>query len=224
MQYFLRRLLINIPVLFAVTIVIFTLINLAPGDPIDFFVNEEVGIGREDLVALEEKFGLNAPFHIRYFNWLGNIAKGDLGYRFKNGDDVAEVLVQRLQRTLILMGTALLIAVIGGVLLGVFIGLRQYSWWDFILTGLSFIGISMPAFIAGIFGLYIFSVKLGWFPSGGMRSVGVEPTFLDFLHHLILPASTLRHSTTRDIYALYPFQHARSQTSRLYSYRPSERH
>ena len=191
MQYILRRLLINVPVLFAVTVVIFSLINLAPGDPVDFFVNEETGIYREDLAALEEKFGLNQPAYVRYFKWLGNIAQGNLGFRFKNGDDVAEVLGQRLQRTLILMGAALLIAIIGGVLLGVFIGLRQYSFWDFSLTGLSFVGISMPAFIAGIFGLYIFSVKLGWFPSGGMRTVGVEPTTADLLHHLVLPACTL---------------------------------
>ena len=191
MQYFLRRLLINIPVLLAVTVVIFTLINLAPGDPIDFFVNEETGIYREDLTALEEKFGLNQPAYLRYFKWLANIAQGNLGFRFKNGDDVAEVLAERLQRTLLLMGAAMAIAIIGGVLLGVFIGLRQYSFWDFSLTGLSFVGISMPAFIAGIFGLYIFSVKLGWFPSGGMRSVGSEPSTLDLLHHLILPACTL---------------------------------
>jgi peptide/nickel transport system permease protein len=191
MQYFIRRLIINLPVLFAVTIVIYGLINLAPGDPIDFFVNEEVGMSREDLGFLEERFGLNDPIHVRYLKWLRNAAQGDLGFRFKNGDDVAEVLIQRLQRTLTLVGAALSIAIIGGVLLGVFIGLRQYSFWDFTLTGLSFVGISMPAFIAGIFGLYIFSVQLGWFPSGGMRTVGQPPSFLDSLHHLVLPASTL---------------------------------
>lgn len=191
MQYFIRRLLINIPVLFAVTIAIFGLINLAPGDPIDFFVNEEMGISRDDLAFLEERFGLNDPIHVRYLKWVRNAVQGDLGFRFKNGDDVAEVLAQRLQRTLILMGAALSVAIVGGVLLGVFIGLRQYSFWDFALTGLSFVGISMPAFIAGIFGLYIFSVQLGWFPSGGMRTVGVPPTFLDLLYHLVLPAGTL---------------------------------
>ena len=177
--------------LFAVTIVIYGLINLAPGDPIDFFVNEEMGIGREDLTSLQEKFGLDAPLHIRYARWLGSVMQGDLGVRFKNGDDVAQVLQERLKRTLILMGAAMTLAIVGGVLLGVFIGLRQYSFWDFALTGLSFVGISMPAFIAGIFGLYIFSVKLGWFPSGGMRTVGEAPTLLDTLHHLVLPASTL---------------------------------
>ena len=109
---------------------------------------------------------------MRYVKWLGQVARGDLGFRFKNGDDVARGLVIRLQRTLLLMGTAILIGIIVGISFGIFIGLRQYSIWDFTLTGLSFVGISMPAFVAGIFGLYLFSVKLGWFPSGGMRTIG----------------------------------------------------
>jgi len=191
MQYFLRRILINIPVLFAVTIIIFLLINLAPGDPVDFYVNEEIGITRDDLAFVEERFGLNDPIPVRYVKWLGQLAQGDLGFRFKNGDDVAEVLWIRVQRTLLLMGTALSIGIVVGVTAGMFIGLRQYSFWDFAFTGLSFVGISMPAFVAGIFGLYIFSVKLGWFPSGGMRTIGQEKTLLDLLYHLVLPAGTL---------------------------------
>ncbi|MEM7536861.1 MAG: ABC transporter permease [Chloroflexota bacterium] len=191
MQYFLRRVLINIPVLFAVTVIIYLLINLAPGDPVDFYVNEEIGITREDLAFVEERFGLNDPLPVRYVKWLGRAAQGDLGFRFKNGDDVAEVLQIRIQRTLILMGTALSIGILVGVSCGIFIGLRQYSFWDFSLTGLSFVGISMPAFVAGIFGLYIFSVKLGWFPSGGMRTIGQDKTLIDLLYHLVLPAGTL---------------------------------
>ncbi len=191
MQYILRRILINIPVLFMVTVIIFLLINMAPGDPVDFFVNEEIGITSEDLDFVRERFGLNDPLPVRYVKWLGQVARGDLGFRFKNGDDVAEVLFVRLQRTLLLMGAALLIGVIVGISLGIFTGLRQYSFWDFSLTGLSFVGISMPAFVAGIFGLYIFSVKLGWFPSGGMRTIGEPKTLADLLYHLALPALTL---------------------------------
>ncbi len=191
MQYFLRRVLINIPVLFLVTVVIFLLINLAPGDPVDFFVNEEIGISKEDLDFVRARFGLDDPLPVRYAKWLGQVARGDLGFRFKNGDDVAEVLVIRLQRTFVLMGTALVIGITVGVTFGIFIGLRQYSIWDFTFTGLSFVGISMPAFVAGIFGLYIFSVQLGWFPSGGMRTIGKPESLLDLLYHLALPAGTL---------------------------------
>lgn len=191
MQYFLRRVLINIPVLFVVTIVIYLLINLAPGDPVDFFVNEEIGITKEDLDFVRERYGLDDPIPVRYVKWLAQVAQGDLGFRFKNGDDVAEVLAVRMKRTFLLMGTALAIGIAVGVTLGIFIGLRQYSIWDFTFTGLSFVGISMPAFIAGIFGLYVFSVKLGWFPSGGMRTIGKPESLFDLLYHLILPAGTL---------------------------------
>ncbi|MCP4167251.1 MAG: ABC transporter permease [Chloroflexi bacterium] len=191
MQYAIRRTLINIPVLLAATIVIFILVNLAPGDPLDFYVNDEMGVTRDDLAHLEERFGLNDPMAVRYVKWLGATLQGDLGFRFKNGDDVAEVLIERLQRTLLLMGTALLIGVVVGISLGVLTGLKQYSVWDFSFTTCSFIGISMPAFIAGIFGLYVFSVKLGWFPSGGMRTIGQPQSFGDLLKHLVLPAGTL---------------------------------
>ncbi len=191
MQYVIRRVLINIPVLLAVTVIIFALINLAPGDPLDFYTNEDLGVTRESLAHLEERFGLNDPMYVRYFKWLGATLQGDLGFRFKNGDDVAEVLVLRLQRTLLLMGTALTVGIVVGISLGVFIGLHQYSFWDFSLTGLSFVGISIPAFVAGIFGLYIFSVKLGWFPSGGMRTIGKPESLLDLMYHLVLPAGTL---------------------------------
>ena len=119
------------------------------------------------------------------------VLQGDLGFRFKNGDDVREVLIVRMGRTFTLMGTALAIGIVVGVTLGIFIGLRQYSFWGFTFTGFSFVGISMPAFIAGIFGLYVFSVKLGWFPSGGMRTIGKPESFFDLLYHLVLPAGTL---------------------------------
>ena len=191
MQYFLRRVLVNIPVLFLVTIVIYLLINLAPGDPVDFFVNEEIGITKEDLDFVRERYGLDDPLPVRYVKWLGQVVRGDLGFRFKNGDDVREVLIVRMQRTFTLMGTSLAMGIFVGVTLGIFIGLRQYSMWDFTFTGLSFVGISMPAFIAAIFGLYIFSVKLGWFPSGGMRTIGKPESLLDMLYHLVLPAGTL---------------------------------
>lgn len=191
MQYFLRRLLVNIPVFFLVTVFIFVLISLTPGDPVDRFVNEEIGITKEDLDHIRERYGLNDPIPIRYVKWLGQLARGEMGFRFKNGDDVAEVLAARLQRTLLLMGTALAIGMTVGVTVGAFIGLRQYSFWDFTFTGLSFVGVSMPAFVAGIFGLYIFSVKLGWFPSGGMRTIGKPESLLDLLYHLVLPAGTL---------------------------------
>jgi peptide/nickel transport system permease protein len=154
-------------------------------------MSPEVQMSQEAMQALEERFGLNQPLHIRYFSWLGNVLQGDLGYRFTNGRPIAEVLGQRLSASALLSGTALLIGIFVGIPLGVFIGSRQYSAWDFSLTGLSFLGISMPAFVTGILALYLFAITLGWFPAGGMRPVNRVPTLIDTLYYLTLPALVL---------------------------------
>jgi peptide/nickel transport system permease protein len=169
------------------------LVEIAPGDVIDFFITAEMEayLTDEDIYNMRERLGLNDPVPVRYLKWLGRVVQGDLGYSFVDGKSVLEIIGVRLKNTLILMGAALSLAVIVGIILGVFTALRQYSFWDFTLSGLSFVGISLPAFIAGIIGLYIFAVKLGWFPAGGMYTAGSERTIPDLLYHLILPASTL---------------------------------
>lgn len=190
-RYILRRLLISIPVLLSITVIVFALTELAPGDVTDFFINPELEMTPADMELLRARLGLDAPAPIRYLRWLNEALHGNLGYRFKNGDDVAWIIGQRLKATLLLIGAALVFGAVVGIALGVFTGLRQYSFWDFTLTGLSFVGISMPAFISGIFGLYFFSVKLKWFPSGGMWTVGQDRSLGDLLYHLVLPAATL---------------------------------
>lgn len=191
--YIIRRVLINIPVLFLVTFLVFALIEIAPGDVVDYFLTPDAlqYTTEADIEQLRERTGLDDPFLIRYTNWLGRVAQGDLGYSFVEGQPVDELIGEHLQNTLPLMGLAWLMGVVFGITLGVFVGLRQYSVWDFSLTGFSFLGLSMPAFIAGIIGLYVFSVRLGWFPAGGMRTAGEDRTLFDTLHHLILPATTL---------------------------------
>ena len=191
MQYFLRRILINIPVLFAVTVIIFLLINLAPGDPVDFFVNEEIGITSEDLDLVRERFGLNDPLPVRYVKWLGQVCAAIWASASRTATTWPRCSSSACSARCCSWARPCCIGIIVGISLGIFTGLRQYSFWDFSLTGLSFVGISMPAFVAGIFGLYIFSVKLGWFPSGGMRTIGEPKSFSDLLHHLVLPALTL---------------------------------
>jgi peptide/nickel transport system permease protein len=128
---------------------------------------------------------------VRYVNWVGNVLQGDLGFRFTDGRPVSEVIARRFGASLLLMGTALTIGLVVGIPLGVFVGLRQYSFWDFSLTGISFLGISTPAYILGILALLVFSIELGWFPSGGMRPVDRDPTLATTIHHLILPSLIL---------------------------------
>ena len=192
-RYILRRLLISIPILFIITILVFTLVEIAPGDMTGFFITDESEqyMTEEDLHALRERLGLNDPPPIRYFKWLGKIIQGDFGFSYVESTPVRELLLKRMKNTLILMGAGLTIGVIVGVPVGVFIALRQYSFLDFSISGLSFIGLSMPAFISGIIGMYIFAVKLKWFPAGGMYTPAVEKTLGDLLHHLFLPAFIL---------------------------------
>ena len=190
-KYLLRRLLISIPVFFAITATIFALIEIAPGDITDYFIRPELNMTDEAEEAIRARFGLDQPPVVRYFNWMLNVFQGDLGYRFTNGQPVAATISQRLSATVLLAGTALAIGAVIGVSLGIFTALRQYSLWDFSLTSLSFLGISIPSFVAGIIFLYVFSIQLGWFPSGGMRPVDQEPTLLTTIRHLVLPACVL---------------------------------
>ena len=191
-RYIIRRLLLAIPVLVMVTVLVFALIELAPGDVVDFFAKPEVmaGMSEADLEALRERLGLNDPAPVRYLHWLGGVLQGDFGYSLIRSEPVGELLLRRFGNSMMIMGIGLFVAVTFGISLGIYTALRQYSVADFTISFLSFVGISMPAFIAGILALYIFSVQLGWFPAGGMRSPGVH-TLGDLLHHLILPALVL---------------------------------
>lgn len=191
LKYLLTRILVSIPVLLSITVIIFALTEIAPGDVADYFISSEMEMSPEALEALRQRFGLDQPPVIRYFNWLGNVLRGDLGFRFIDGRPVAETISRRAGASLLLMGTALGIGIVVGVPLGVFIGLRQYSVWDFTLTGISFLGISTPAFVTGILALLLFAIQLRWFPSGGMRPVTSDPTLWTTLHHLALPSLVL---------------------------------
>lgn len=191
-----RRILIGIPVLLAVTMAVFLLVEIAPGDVADYFINPEVSYDEETLAAIRARYGLDDPLPVRYVAWLGSIAQGELGFSFVSGEPVARMVTRRFSNTVVLMSVALAIGLIVGVSLGIFAAVRQYSWFDYLLTGTSFLGVSMPAFITGILALWAFAILWPIFPAGGMRTVGVETTFLDRLHHLALPAMVLSLSQT----------------------------
>lgn len=186
-----RRLLLSIPVLIAVTIIAFIMLELAPGDPASFFISPELGANPSQIEQLRTAMGLDAPAHIRYFRWLGQVLRGNLGYRMKNGDSVSWIIGIRLRATILLVGAALVLGTLVGIALGIFTALRRNTVWDHALTGLSFVGISMPAYISGLLGLYFLSFRARLFPSGGMQTIGQDPSLLDLVHHLMLPSLTL---------------------------------
>jgi peptide/nickel transport system permease protein len=192
----LRRVLTGIPVLLAVTILVFALVELAPGDVADYFINPEANTSPEALAEMRRAYGLDRPAPVRYAIWLGQVARGDLGFSFVSGESVARMVLRRFQNTATLMSVALVVSILLGVTLGVFTAVRQYSFWDHALSALSFLAVSMPAFITGILALYLFAVLLPIFPSGGIRSVGVDAGLWDRIHHLILPAAVLSLAQT----------------------------
>lgn len=191
LTYTLRRLITMVPVLLAVTLLVFLLVELAPGDVSDFFINPELSSSPEAVAEMRRNFGLDQPAPVRYAIWLGQVVQGDLGFSFVSGEPVARMVWRRFQNTATLVGVALALSLVVGVSLGVFTAVRQYSLWDHLLSGLSFLAISMPAFVTGILALYLFAVVFPIFPSGGIRPVGVEPTLWQRLHHLALPSLVL---------------------------------
>jgi peptide/nickel transport system permease protein len=186
--YFARRLLIAIPILFGITVLVFTFVALAPGDPVDAYLRPEMAGNQQLRQQMSHQLGLDQPLPVRYLAWLGQAVQGNLGYSVVSGEPVSNIVWNGLLASGSLMLTALLLGVVVGIPLGVISAIRQYSWLDFQLTGFAFLGISTPSFLAGIGGLYIFGLILGIFPIGGMQTAGKPFSIPDFLAHLALPA------------------------------------
>ncbi|HEV8636086.1 MAG TPA: ABC transporter permease [Chloroflexota bacterium] len=162
-QYLLRRTLIAIPTLLIISVVVYTILALAPGDPLSqFAANPDVPA--EVKANIRKQFGLDDPVHIRYVKWLTAFTQGDWGWSFASRMPVLSLIAQRIPTTLIVIGTAYLVAVLIAIPLGVLSAVRQYSWFDQVVTTLSFVGFSLPTFFTGLLLILLFSVQLGWLP------------------------------------------------------------
>ena len=189
--YIQRRLMITVPILVAVTAIVFLLLQFTPGDPLDAYIPPDVTMPPAQKAALRHTLGLDRPLVPRYLFWLRNTLEGNLGYRSTNFQPVGDAIKIHVGPTLLLMGTGMAIGIVTGLVLGIVSALRQYSVLDIILTIGAFAGISIPAFLAGLIGLYLFAVRLHWFPAGGIANPGQPFSLGDRLHHLILPAVLL---------------------------------
>ncbi|GBD18347.1 Glutathione transport system permease protein GsiC [bacterium HR27] len=162
-QYLIRRILISIPTLVAISIVIFTILALAPGDPLaEFAMNPAVP--PEVRQRIRQSMGLDDPIPVRYVKWASSMLRGDFGYSFRSKSPVIDLIRQRLPTTLYVIGTAYVLSVLIAIPVGVLSAIRQYSIFDNIATSLAFIGFSLPTFVTGILFILVFSVKLGWLP------------------------------------------------------------
>lgn len=187
--YIAKRLLAAIPVLLGLTVIVFAIMALIPGDPATAILGSYAT--PENVEKLNRDLGLDKPLVQQYFIWLGNLFQGDLGRSYTLNRPVLDEVMERFSATLILAGTALVICSILGLLAGVVSAVRQFGWADKTITFIVLIGISMPSFWLGLLLILVFSVKLKWFPVSGMYAIYGGGGPLDLLHHLFLPALTL---------------------------------
>jgi peptide/nickel transport system permease protein len=186
-RYIQRRLLISIPLLVLISILSFLLLQLTPGDPIDAYLPPDAAISDERREAMRKNLGLDRPLPVQYGNWLVEAVQGNLGLSSRSYEPVTDVIAGRVGPTLLLMLVALVVGVTTGLILGILGAFYRNSGLDVILTAFAVLGISVPVYLAGLLGLYVFSLKLGWFPTGGFSTPGSSDLW-DRIQHLILPA------------------------------------
>lgn len=189
LKYIGKRILFMIPILLGVSLIIFLLSSLIPGTPVDAYINESTT--PEQIAKLTEKFGLNEPLPIRYWNWLVSTLQGDLGNSFRSGQPVAEMIGERIGPTLLLAGLALAVSLLISTTLGVLAAWKPYSVIDYVASGMAFLGSGMPAFFLGLISIYLFSVRLGILPNSGMYTNAAAADFGDIFRHMIQPVLVL---------------------------------
>ena len=194
-RYILRRILQAIPVVVGVVILNFTLLHLAPGDPAMVFVGEAGGATEEILKEVRKQFGLDKSLMEQLFIYGRKVLMGDLGFSYFQGKPVLELILEKIPATILLILTAIFLAVTLGVLTGVIVAQRPTSLGSSFITVLSLFGFAMPVFWLGIMLILAFSLYIPLFPGHGMITVGLTGGVWilaqDVLHHLVLPAFTL---------------------------------
>ena len=168
-HYVLKRLLQMIPILFGITLLTFLIMKIAPGSPLQTMINPKLSM--EDIQAAEDALGLNDPIYVQYFKWLGQILQGNLGYSVMSGRSVTDIITERIGPTLLLTLTSYAISLLFGLIFGIYSATHSGSVGDYILTVLAFIGVAVPSFFPALGSVYVFSLKLGWFPTGAMRTM-----------------------------------------------------
>ena len=190
-RYVIKRLLMMIPVLLGVTLLVFIMLEITPGDPARQILGE---MATEEMVEeLREEMGLNDPFVVRYVRYVWGVIHGDFGDSYMTGRPVFEEVVERFPTSLKLAALGTLIAVLVGVPLGILSAIKQYSWMDTILVGTAMVGVSMPSFWLGLILILVFSVQLQIFPSSGL-----EDGWLSW----VMPAITIGYISAASIFRM----------------------
>lgn len=187
-KYILKRILIAIPVLIGITMIDYAIMCLA-GSPLEMLQGPRVS--EAAVEARKIALGLDKPFYVQYFVWLGQLLHGNMGYSVKSYQPVSEMIKSHLGPTLLLMGVSLLASLLIAIPAGIYSAVHQYSKGDYTVVTLSFLGSSIPGFFLSLLLIYIFTVKLGWLPSSGMITLGTDGGFADVAKHMVMPVLVL---------------------------------
>lgn len=187
-----RRLLVIIPTLLVVSLLAFIIIKLAPGDPVRMYAAGGMSqASEEDVARIRHNLGLDRPIMVQYVAWLGNTLQGDLGYSLSSRRPVSQIVLERLPASISLMGISFLLSLTIGIVVGAISAVKQYSLFDYAVTIFVFVGNSLPSFWIAMMLIWFFAVRLGWLPTGQMRSYQTNGSALvDYAKHFVLPVVT----------------------------------
>ena len=189
-RFVLRRLLQALPLLIAISAVSFAILKLTPGGPLAAYEGNPL-FTDEDRKRLEHAFGIDQPVPLQYLSWLGQFVRGDWGYSFASHQPVLALVAERLPNTVYLMGTVFVTVLLLAIPIGVFAAVKQYSWFDHVVTGATFAFLSTPTFWLGLLLIIVFGLQLRLFPLGGIDTPGQPFNLFDRLRHLVLPVATI---------------------------------
>lgn len=189
-RYTIRRILQMIPLMIGISLIIFLIIQAAPGGPEGMMLQSGLTVDPSVIEAYRHRLGVDQPIYIQYFKWISAAMTGNFGISFSTTRPVWDMIVERLPATLELMTVSFILAALIAIPMGIYSALHQYSTFDLLGTTASFLGIAMPVFWFGLILQLLFSVKLGWLPVAGTETVG-DTSFLDHVEHLILPTIVL---------------------------------
>ena len=185
-----RRVLQAIPLLIGISLAGFVLLRLAPGGPMAVYA-QNPNMTEADMRRIERILGLDQPVHMQYLKWATGMASGELGFSYRTGRPVGEIIRERVPATLQLMGIAYAIAIVLGLVTGIVSAIRRRSVFDYVATTGAMIGLSVPTFWFGLVVIIVFAGGLRWIPSGGMATLGMPFSLWDRFIHLIGPALVL---------------------------------
>lgn len=194
-RYVANRILHGLPIIFAIVVVNFFLVRLAPGDAAQVLAGESGAASEEYMRQLRDRFGLDQPLYIQFLSYMKNLLVFDLGYSFRHGREVSSLIFERLGATALLMGASMILSVGFGILLGAIAAIKDRTFLSNGIMIFAIVSYATPLFWVALMLIIVFSLNLGWFPTSGIATIGAPmglwESALDVAHHLVLPAVSL---------------------------------